>query len=70
MLAEAGLTATPKECHQRVAYDDPCHLCHGQGVRSQPRDLLRQVPDVVLQESTQTSPVLLDGHAGIPSPAA
>ncbi len=23
-----------------VAYDDPCHLCHGQGVRAQPRALL------------------------------
>ena len=24
----------------RVTYDDPCHLCHGQGVRSEPRELL------------------------------
>ncbi len=24
----------------RVAYDDPCHLCHGQQIRSQPRELL------------------------------
>ena len=23
-----------------VTYDDPCHLCHGQGVRSQPRELI------------------------------
>lgn len=23
-----------------IAYDDPCHLCHGQGIRSQPRALL------------------------------
>lgn len=23
-----------------LAFDDPCHLCHGQGVRSQPRTLL------------------------------
>jgi glycolate oxidase iron-sulfur subunit len=26
-----------------VAYDDPCHLCHGQGVRAQPRILLDRV---------------------------
>jgi glycolate oxidase iron-sulfur subunit len=24
----------------RIAYDDPCHLCHGQGVRKEPRALL------------------------------
>ena len=27
-----------------VAYDDPCHLCHGQGIRAQPRKLLDAVP--------------------------
>lgn len=27
-----------------VAYDDPCHLCHGQGIRSQPRQLLDAIP--------------------------
>ncbi|HVS10475.1 MAG TPA: heterodisulfide reductase-related iron-sulfur binding cluster [Planctomycetota bacterium] len=26
-----------------VAYDDPCHLCHGQQIRSQPRTLLDRV---------------------------
>ncbi len=24
----------------RVAYDDPCHLCHGQQIRSEPREIL------------------------------
>ncbi len=27
-----------------VTYADPCHLCHAQGISSQPRDLLRMVP--------------------------
>jgi glycolate oxidase iron-sulfur subunit len=27
----------------RVAYDDPCHLCHGQQIRAQPRALLDRV---------------------------
>lgn len=27
----------------RVAYDDPCHLCHGQQIRKQPRELLARV---------------------------
>jgi len=26
-----------------IAYDDPCHLCHGQQIRSQPRALLDRV---------------------------
>jgi glycolate oxidase iron-sulfur subunit len=38
-LADRGLRATPAECRVRAAYDDPCHLCHGQGVRAQPRFL-------------------------------
>lgn len=47
-LDEVGLSATPAECPARVAYDDPCHLCHGQGVRQAPRRLLRQVPGLEL----------------------
>lgn len=43
-LAAEGLTATPGPQRARAAYDDPCHLCHGQGVRQQPRQLLAQVP--------------------------
>lgn len=27
-----------------VAWDDPCHLCHGQGVREDPRALLKAIP--------------------------
>ena len=47
-LAEAGLTATPGAHPAKAAYDDPCHLCHGQGVRAQPRALLAQVPGLEL----------------------
>jgi len=42
-LASAGLSAKPAPRAARAAYDDPCHLCHGQGVRAQPRALLAQV---------------------------
>lgn len=28
----------------RVTWDDPCHLCHGQQVRAEPRKLLESVP--------------------------
>ncbi len=36
-----------------ITWDDPCHLCHGQGVRSEPRTLLDvlQVERVELAES-------------------
>jgi glycolate oxidase iron-sulfur subunit len=47
-LAAAGLSATPAQHPVTVAYDDPCHLCHGQGVRHQPRALLQQVPGLTL----------------------
>ncbi|MCA8982008.1 MAG: 4Fe-4S dicluster domain-containing protein [Planctomycetes bacterium] len=39
---------------RRVAWDDPCHLCHGQGVRDEPRrliDLLPSVERVPLEDS-------------------
>ena len=56
-----------------VAYHDACHLSHGQGVRSQPRDVLRSIPGLRL-----VSPVDADvccGSAGVynllePEPAA
>ena len=34
----------------RVAYHDPCHLAHGQGVRTPPRALLRRLPGVELTD--------------------
>ena len=30
----------------KVTYDDPCHLCHGQGVRTPPRALLDRVTGI------------------------
>ena len=33
-----------------VAYHDACHLSHGQGIRQQPRDLLRSIENLVLTE--------------------
>jgi glycolate oxidase iron-sulfur subunit len=34
----------------RVAYHDPCHLAHAQGVRAEPRRLLRSIPELELVE--------------------
>jgi glycolate oxidase iron-sulfur subunit len=39
---------TPLVC--RVGYDDPCHLIHGQGIRSEPRALLKAIPGLQFVE--------------------
>lgn len=62
-LAEKGLAATPARCERKAAYDDPCHLCHGQGVRQQPRALLGKVPG--LQLVAHEAPEDCCGSAGI-----
>lgn len=62
-LAAEGLTATPAARPERAVYDDPCHLCHGQGVRQAPRDLLQAVPGLELVESAQSEECC--GSAGI-----
>jgi glycolate oxidase iron-sulfur subunit len=62
-LAEQGLTAVPKRLDAKVAYDDPCHLCHGQKVRTQPRDLLAKVPGIQMVQHQK--PEDCCGSAGI-----
>ena len=47
-LAQSPLRGPLGPVAKRVAYDDPCHLIHAQGVRQQPRDLLSQVPGLEL----------------------
>jgi glycolate oxidase iron-sulfur subunit len=45
LLSDAGPRAgAPVPC--RVAYDHPCHLLHGQGVRRAPLDVLAAIPGV------------------------
>jgi len=34
----------------RVGYDDPCHLIHGQGVKNEPRRLLKAIPGIQFVE--------------------
>ncbi|MEZ5964105.1 MAG: (Fe-S)-binding protein [Planctomycetota bacterium] len=62
-LAEVGLAATPAPRPRRLTFDDPCHLCHGQGVRQPPRTLLRQVPGIEL--ISHEDPEDCCGSAGI-----
>ena len=47
----------------RVAYQDSCHLQHAQGVRMQPRAVLKQIPELQILETAETA--LCCGSAGI-----
>ena len=72
-LAEAGPRAERRPVELRAAYHDACHLAHAQGVRAQPRELLRGIPGVELLEPDEWE--LCCGSAGIynlvqPEPAA
>jgi glycolate oxidase iron-sulfur subunit len=72
-LAEAGPRAERRPVAMKVAYHDACHLAHAQAIRSQPRELLRQIPELELMEPREWE--LCCGSAGIynlvkPEPAA
>jgi len=49
-LADLGLVGKLASLEMTVTYQDPCHLAHGQRVRSQPRALLQAIPGVKLIE--------------------
>lgn len=51
-LHKIGLREPPPDrgTKQRVAYHDACHLANAQGVRREPRQLLRAIPGVELLE--------------------
>lgn len=54
ILAEDGagrLRLAPGLLGGTVAWDDPCHLCHGQGIRDQPREILACI------EGLETTPL-------------
>jgi len=55
--------AERKPLRARVALHDSCHLQHAQGVRAQPRSLLKQIPGLELIEIPESP--LCCGSAGI-----
>ena len=72
-LAEVGPRAERRPVEMKVAYHDACHLAHAQGVREQPRELLRGIPGLELVEPDEWQ--ICCGSAGIynlvqPEPAA
>jgi glycolate oxidase iron-sulfur subunit len=48
LLAESSDLPLTRPVEARVAYHDACHLAHGQGVRSGPRELLARIPGLSL----------------------
>jgi glycolate oxidase iron-sulfur subunit len=50
LLADAEPRASREPLPLRVAYHDACHLAHAQGIRRQPRELLRSIPELELLE--------------------
>jgi glycolate oxidase iron-sulfur subunit len=46
-----------------LVYQDACHLLHGQKISSQPRQLLKQIPNVQLKEPIDAA--LCCGSAGV-----
>jgi glycolate oxidase iron-sulfur subunit len=63
LLVELGPVARRRPLEVTVAYHDACHLGHGQGVRSQPRELLGAVPGLRLSEINRGE--LCCGSAGV-----
>lgn len=63
VLTELGTVATRHPLPLRIAYHDACHLGHAQGVRSQPRELLRGIPGVELVEIPDAA--ICCGSAGV-----
>jgi glycolate oxidase iron-sulfur subunit len=74
VLAEAPPRAPRAPLPLRVVYHDACHLRHAQGIRDEPRAMLRAIPELELLE-VPLEPEICCGSAGIynlvaPEPAA
>jgi glycolate oxidase iron-sulfur subunit len=64
VLTELGEPRAPRQpLRARVAYHDACHLAHAQGVRAQPRELLRTIPGLELVSPVESE--VCCGSAGI-----
>ncbi len=63
LLVELGPVAPRHRLDLTIAYHDACHLGHAQGIRSQPRELLRAIPGLTLTEIAEAE--LCCGSAGV-----
>ena len=62
-LVQLGPAAERHPLPVTAAYHDACHLGHAQGIRAQPRELLRGIPGLELREIPEAE--LCCGSAGI-----
>jgi len=62
-LAEIGIRAPAASIPQRVTYHEACHLCHGQKITRQPRQVLKAIPGLELVELPESA--WCCGSAGI-----
>jgi glycolate oxidase iron-sulfur subunit len=64
-LGQIGITPLPagKVPPQTVTYHEACHLCHGQKITAQPRQILRAIPNLALVELPEST--WCCGSAGI-----
>jgi len=63
LLARSDRRLVPPPVAQPVAWDDPCHLCHAQKVRGEPRAVLGALPGLTRAELAD--PESCCGSAGI-----
>ena len=54
LLVREGFEAPGGELPLRATYHDPCHLARGQGVRDQPREILRSIPGLEFVEMEES----------------
>jgi glycolate oxidase iron-sulfur subunit len=62
-LAEIGIRVPAVSISQKVTYHQACHLCHGQKITEQPRQVLKAIPGLELVELPESS--WCCGSAGI-----
>jgi glycolate oxidase iron-sulfur subunit len=65
-LVTVGLTAKLSPLSDKpltIVYQDACHLLHGQKISVQPRQLLKQIPEITLREPIDAA--LCCGSAGV-----
>jgi glycolate oxidase iron-sulfur subunit len=62
-LSHADGSAATADNPVPVVFHDACHMLHGQGISSQPRALLRQIPHLALREALEAG--VCCGSAGI-----
>ncbi len=62
-LGAIGVQAPKSATPQTVTYHESCHLCHGQKITTQPRQLLKTIPNLKLVELPESN--WCCGSAGI-----